>query len=349
MKFLDLPRGIRIKIYKHFFSSTTLVFGGPVDLDLVKPGRLVPDSLAILGTCLQIKHEASPLWLGLVEFSFQNPLCMVKKLSRLSSAILSGIRYLHLKGCQMYPNKKDYDDYWHHSLEGFLKLFPWLRLHRLTIFEPSAGDISYSILDRLIDQGNGWQELWFITPNSKMLGFDNERIFIRGRQQRFPQPGNWNTFLSWRDGINSGTSVTIYRSTMPNSPGSVMNKHTRQPFKQGFDIEAPADSGEDNDLMAENEGSKELLVIVKRGLNAHIRERRRMFKDLDYWTYDASWEQIRHLCYDFSYKEVQWREMTRKPKPSPTSFPPIPKIWGPPGTKPLPYRSYSNMFDGWLV
>ncbi|KAJ5736871.1 uncharacterized protein N7483_001996 [Penicillium malachiteum] len=128
-----------------------------------------------------------------------------------------------------------------------------------------------------------------------------------------------------------------------------MNKHTRQFSKQEFDIENPADPREDSALMSGNEDTKELLVVVKRGAGAHTREQARMFKDLDHWTYDASWEEIRHLCSNFAYEEAQWREVTSTTKPSAISFPHTPKIWGPSGMKLLPYRSYSNMFDGWLV
>ncbi|KAJ6020996.1 hypothetical protein N7540_006500 [Penicillium herquei] len=295
--FLDLPMEIRLIIYEHLFSSTTLTFTErPADLEVDEAARPVRDSLAILRTCRQINYEADSLWLGLVDINFKNPLCMINKFSRMPSAILSGIR----------------------------------------------------ILDRLIDQGNGWKELWFITPNSKVLGFDNEKIFAEGRQLRWSQPDNWNNLLSWRDGINSGASVTIYRSTKPNAPGSVMSKHTRQLFKQKSDVENPADYGEDKGLMSEDK-TKELLVVVRRGPKAHIREQAEMFKELDHWTYDASWEEIRQMCYDFACSDVGLREFTQMPKPSVTSFPSPTKVWDASGMKMLPYRSYSNMFDGWLV
>lgn len=272
---LQLPGEIRNQIYTCLFASTRLTFGERnITRITVKTMKPAPNSLAILRTCRQIKQDAEALWLGLVLFNFENPVYMLDKLSTLPLTTLSEIRHVRVGGRPLRLQPIGYDDDVYYRLVWALKLLPGLRLDKLTVLGPSSGEIAYDTLGGLIRYGNGWRELHFITPNSKMLGFAKIEMFMADPCLREPQPSTWNDILFRRDGANSGASVTIYRSTQSNSPGAVINPRTRQPFEQKLIPENQADFGvaEDRPLLSGSGASKELLVVVKRGRHAHIAE-----------------------------------------------------------------------------
>ena len=178
-----------------------------------------------------------------------------------------------------------------------LKLRPEVQLDRLTVLGPSHGPIAYDTLQGLIQHGNGWKELHFITPNSSMLGFEINFYW------RKPQPRFWHEVLSRRDGASSEASVTIYRSSVPNAPGTVLNSLTRQVFKPNSP-EDPKSYGleEDKDLMDDKKDPRELLVVVKRGHGANVIERNEppyQVDDMRNWADEMTWADIRRECIDY--------------------------------------------------
>ena len=305
--FLQIPRELRDKIYSCLFASTRITFGKRnISRITTKTMKPAPSALAILRTCRQINQEAGPLWLGHVLFSFENPEDLLDKLSTLPSITLSQIRHVCTGGrlLMLQPSGADNDVYCY-KLVWVLKLLPGLRLDKLTVLGPSGGKVAYDILEELIKYGNGWRELHFIAPNSTMLGFAKIDMFMADPFRRKPQPSTWDEILRQRDGANSGASVTVYRSTQSNAPGTVTNPCTRQIFQQ--ELSSPEDLEnfgvtEDKELLGGEGKWKELLVIVKRGRTANIAEQDRppyMKGDIRQWAHGMTWAEIRHQCFDF--------------------------------------------------
>ncbi|KAF2813418.1 uncharacterized protein BDZ99DRAFT_460660 [Mytilinidion resinicola] len=202
----------------------------------------------------------------------------------------------------LQPVGDDVDVYY--RLAESLKLLPELRLDTLTILGPAEGDIAYDTLDGLIKHGNGWKELHFITPNSKMLGFAKLDMFMMDPYWRKPQPSTWKAALLERDSMVGSTkaTVTIYHSTQASVSGSVIDPRTRQLFEQS--VPRKKDSSKfgvaaDTAPLAEK---KELLVIARRGQGADIAERSRPpfgTNDIREWAYGMTWAEIRRQCIDY--------------------------------------------------
>jgi hypothetical protein len=69
------------------------------------------------------------------------------------------------------------DDDIFHRLPWALKLLPGLQLDTLTVLGLSYGPRNYDTLNGLIQHGNGWKELHYISKDSTMLGFEKKGIF----------------------------------------------------------------------------------------------------------------------------------------------------------------------------
>lgn len=236
---------------------------------------------------------------------------MLSKLSVLPLTTLSQIRHVRVGGAPVVLTPIDDEDGEdvYYRLVWIIKLLPGLCLDTLTVLGPSSskGVIAYDTLGGLIRHGNGWRELRFITRNSEMLGFKKMDVFMADPYWRRPQPSTWQDILIQRDGLDSGASVTIYRSTQSDAPGTVLKPETRQRFEQKppsspedlemFGVE------EDKQLLDRNEKGKELLVVVKRGRQAHILEQvdpaHFHEQDIRHWALDMTWTEIRRQCLQF--------------------------------------------------
>ncbi|PNP59156.1 hypothetical protein THARTR1_01404 [Trichoderma harzianum] len=143
----------------------------------------------------------------------------------------------------------------------------------------------YDALDRLVKYSDGWKELHYKSHNSGFLGFypawfndldeyDGENGFFRE-----PQPGAWQRKLEDRDGLNSGASVTVYRSDNPrrdySTPyisGAGMWIKFTQVLAPNQDIEE-YQKANDAQFKTRWEMEKEVLVVVKRGRGVDYEER----------------------------------------------------------------------------
>jgi hypothetical protein len=84
--------------------------------------------------------------------------------------------------------------------------------------------------------------------------------------------------LLTRDGADSQATVTIHRATKEKIVGAPFSENNSRPLTQTVLPPATLEAfgvREDAHLMSEGEKEKELLVIVKRGLDADISERQR--------------------------------------------------------------------------
>lgn len=305
---LRLPGELREQIYDFLFVSTRVTFGerstGRIGRKTLKPA---PHSLALLRVCRQIYKEGKSFWLGRVLFNFENVESLLDKLSQLSLATLSQIRHIRTRGHPLMLTPPDSDDDVYYRLVWALKLLPGLQLETLTVLGQSDGLMNYDTLGGLIERGDGWRELRYITRDSTMLGFKKHDMFMANPYWRRPQPTTWNTILLTRDGVDSKSTVTIYRSTQSKSPGTVMNRATRQIVDQippsdleTFGIE------EDPQFVRQGEKEKELLVVVKRSRDVDILQHDvAPFTEYDIrqWAEGMTWQEIRKVAIDRLYDQ----------------------------------------------
>ncbi|RYP02220.1 hypothetical protein DL764_005900 [Monosporascus ibericus] len=306
----QLPQELRNQIYSHVFFSTRLAYGrravSQIRRITIKPA---PNALAILQTCRQAKEEIGDTWISQILFSFEDPETMLDKLTALPSGILPKIRHLRVLGDTLMLSFGDDDVYY--RLASTLALLPGLRLDTLTVLGLRANDVSYDTLNGLIRESCGWKELRYISHSSEMLGFARLELFHLGdevrkhRYWRKPQPAHWQSVLEDRDGALSRPSVTIYRSTVSDCPGSVINANTRARFEQKMPQDTVAQEAfgitEDAGLMADGERGKEVMIIAKRGSGIDYEQK----KDSPFIASDIrrdlpgkNWKEIRYECID---------------------------------------------------
>ncbi|KAJ6190888.1 hypothetical protein N7519_000909 [Penicillium mononematosum] len=224
--------------------------------------------------------EAEDLWLGLVLFNFEDAEGMLDKLSTLPLSTLSEIRHLRVGGSPLMLQPIDYDDDVYCRLVWALKLLPGLRLDKLTVLGPSDGRLAYDTLDRLIEYGNRWRELHFLTPNSQMLCFAKDDFL----------PGS--SILA-----KTSTKQLEYHPSQArcHQPGYSPSQQKVAPQNQ-----ADFRVAEDRDLSSRSEARKEVLVVAKRGRHAHIAEQVSppyLFNDIRQWADGLTWAKFRRLQY----------------------------------------------------
>ncbi|CAN9179620.1 unnamed protein product [Alternaria alternata] len=193
-----------------------------------------PHSLALLRVSRQIHIETRDIWLQRVTFNFEDPQTMLNRLSELPDSTVSKIRHLRLIGSPMMRYLKGFDDLMYRH-ESIFQLLPALRLDCLTVFAVAAAAPEYDAITNLINRGNGWKELRYVTRSSRMLGFSPSRSHgsrETGDICRQPQPRFWNKRLSNRDGEDSGSVVQVFRATEENDCTSVLDTNRREPFEQ---------------------------------------------------------------------------------------------------------------------
>lgn len=195
-----------------------------------------------------------------------------------------------------------------YPLGHVLKLVPGLQLKCLDVVASSApedGDaVIYDTISSLIKWGNGWRELRFLIPHSRVLAYKREDAWWDyedssnadesynpyGGYLRRPQPGSWTRMLRKRDGGKIESEVTVYRAKEVSAAhGAVYDPARREAFKQDKS-QVPAGvafwSKEDPFLMSEAEVGKEMLIVVKRAPGVDISEHSR----LEYgWTSLKAW------------------------------------------------------------
>lgn len=274
--FQSLPQELRLQIYSHLFSSTSPSSCGRTlslwERAVARRSRIrakpaTTHALAVLQTCRRASAEIGDTWIGQILLHFEGPREMLDRLTPLPHSTLSKIRYL----CVVADNWREDVHNTYHELSAALKLLPGLRLDALTVLGTRFAPVSYETLTGLIRESYGWKELHYLSHNSELLGFERlEDIYDSENYKvwRKPQPGYWQSILEKRDGAQTKPSVTIYRSTVPKCPGSVMNPKTRTQFEQKIPCsEALEAFGTtwDGQLLAAGERSKEFLVNVKRG------------------------------------------------------------------------------------
>ena len=225
-------------------------------------------------------HETHALWISRILFNFEDISTLLNKLTVLPPSTLSQIKNLRIGGRALFlapgtfVHRREY-----YSHVWALKFLPELSLDRLTVLGVKDGRENYNVLDDLIKFGHGWRELYFISQDSSIFGF--ARLDMNASTgvplQRKPQPSYWNEVLQRQDGADSQCSVTIYRSVESDAPGSVMDPKRRRVFEQEVILieEDPTQVSsfgrdEDEQLMADGEVGKEILVVVRRGINADI-------------------------------------------------------------------------------
>lgn len=301
-KLLQLPRELRDRIYSYVFAQTRLAFGkrhvSRRQTITIKP---IPRVIAILGTCRQINEEARDVCLGEVLLVFESLESVLDKLSVLPSTTLSKIRHVRTNGQPLMLSPPRTSGRIPYRVASVFQLLPSLQLHTLTILGSPSGPAAYDTLHELIQHGGGWRLLQFIAPNSTMLCFKKFGLLDR-EHRRAPQPSTWNDVLQQRDGVRSGPSVTLYRSTQRRSPGSVFNPRSREVFEQTVSTPQELETyglEVDAELLPAAERDKEFLFIVRRGRSADISvaiaqdEPPSSKDDLRQWANGMTWAEIK--------------------------------------------------------
>lgn len=309
MLFQLLPQELRDMVYSHIFFSTRLANGqravSRIDRIRVKPA---PNALAILQTCRRASKEIGDTWIGQILFSFEDPETMLDKLIALHPGILSKMRHLRVLGD---THVLSYEDYIYYRLASALRLLLGLRLDILTVLGLRTKEVNYFTLNSLIRESCGWKELQYISRGSEVLGFARlEQLHFgdeaeKHRYWRKPQPAHWQSILEDRDGALSRPSVAIYRSSMSDCPGSVINANARARFEQKIPEDTAAQEAfsiaEDAGLMADGERGKEVMVVAKRGAGVNY-ERKKDSRFIESHvrqdTPGKTCKEIRHECAD---------------------------------------------------
>lgn len=277
--FFRLPLELRDTIYSHIFTRTRITHGKRDAWGKYEALQILPieRALSLLRTCRRMTSDIGKRWLGQVLFNFEDVKTMMEKLAPLPIETISAIRHLRVRGGSLMLHYRDEDVYY--RLVHTLKLLSGLQLDVLTVLAVSSKGgfphLSYDILNGLIYSSQGWKELRFISQDSEMLGFAHNRWFD-DRYLRQPQPAHWAAVIESRDGVASQASVTIYRSTLPNVPGSVTNKETRALLQQqGPETGQEATYGQEEEtaLMTRNGPRSELMIVAKRGKGVHYQEK----------------------------------------------------------------------------
>ena len=263
-RFLELPVELRYQIYIYLFASTRLAFGKKHVKRMTNRNiKLAPNSLSILRTCRQINRETRSFWLSQVLFHFEDVKSLLDKLSKLDPTTIAQIRYIRTTGASLRWNLPGAETEYsrEYPLIEALNLQPELRLERLIVLGSSPGVHDLHTLQQLIEHGSGWRELYFVTPDYRMLDLGVHPASHRNAQ---PQPSTWQETLARRDSTSSRPSVKIYCSTLSQVPGVALNPLTRRTFEQKLTPRGNREIFEIEDgryLKAEEASERELLVM----------------------------------------------------------------------------------------
>ncbi|KID99223.1 hypothetical protein MAJ_04705, partial [Metarhizium majus ARSEF 297] len=299
----QLPPDLRLVIYGHVFQSIRLSSGPSVFLGIRNISARY--SLALLRTCRLVRTEIGDTWLGQVLFNFTDTEHMMVKLKALPMATLSRIRHVRVLGTILPFDLGD--TYTPYTLVQALKLLPGLQLDTFTVLSPHDQYCDYEVLDTLIEYGEGWKELRFICQQSTQLGYGYPDDLNRSRHcvtyPRKPQPAHWVSVMNSRDGIRSQPSVTMYRSTLPGEPCSVMHEATRVLVEQmppkEKETHVVIDWGHPRAAVPMGESNvREFMVVVKRGKGIDYQEKEHsphlsVIGDIREDYADKTWEQMK--------------------------------------------------------
>ena len=298
---LRFPPETRLQILEEVLSTTELVFAWNWASRQQEQTTQHPvhNDLAIFRVCRQITNGIGQQWLGSVLLRFKDLPTMMDKLSALAPDELSRIRHVRIPGTRLEFLLEDGLRQVFLDIAFTPKLLPALRLDTLTVLADHNPAVAYDMLNHLIAHGSGWRELRYITQDSAMLAFGATTLPGNFDCVREPQPKYWNGIILQRDGLTSGASVTIYRSTKP-AAGSVMFPEVREAFNQTpTDPEEITNFGLHGDpaIMLDCDARcKGLLVIVKRGAGADLAPQNEPpyhKQDIRHSVGDITWAEIR--------------------------------------------------------
>ncbi|KAI8665652.1 hypothetical protein NCS56_01001800 [Fusarium sp. Ph1] len=294
-----LPQELRLKIYAHLFSSKRLQWGVRKGNKALYPRTTPRQTLALVRTCRRVRDEIGDSWVGQIHFTFKTPEALLNVLTALPVATLSKLRHVRVTTenlmTEPLPGGAGVGFYY---LDGMFKLLPGLRLDTLTVQDTAAMfmQASYAILDEYISKSCGWKELYYISCESRLLGFPIMKVI------RHPQPAHWQRAMDARDGFETKLSVTIYRSTLCDVPGSVLDPNTRVVFEQDMSGDwidgLPPGTEEDEALTKEGESGKEMMVAFKRGFGVDYEEKEGspfVERDIRRNAPGLTWQEIRRI------------------------------------------------------
>lgn len=282
---MRLPRELRDEIYFYLFSSTRFMYGRRFDLTeeyttsrqftrisryKLEEYRPPPHGLALLRSCRRIHLDIGSDWLQHVIFHFESPSAMLCRLKQVPFKTRSLIRHVRIAGDAFQIPLSSPKETW--DIHACFDLLLRMNLDTLTVFGPAIPYWTYEDLKLFVKYGRGWKELHYITYTSAFVW---KRESSNGDKEMVlpwdPQPAAWQRDLENRDGPNSGASVTMYKSTDPSNPLSVMCPTLRTEFHSYPPTPTPGVDHSDGfsrvlDLKEDTTG---ILIVVKRGKNSN--------------------------------------------------------------------------------
>jgi hypothetical protein len=151
------------------------------------------------------------------------------------------------------------------------------------------------ILEALLDKGNGWEELQYITRDSTNLGFQKTSGYLVYMYLSISHPDA----LLERDGADSNATVAVYQANEDKAIGApftadncrALEPETVKPPPLEID-----DFWEDPELVEQAAEGREMLVVAKRGQGANIVEQDiRPYGrwDIRQWAEGMTWPEIK--------------------------------------------------------
>lgn len=281
---MRLPPELRDKIYFYLFSSTRFMYGqrftlgqkynagqAYTRLSNLEPQNFIPPlhGLALLRSFRQVHLEISKAWLDHVIFCFECPSAMLRQLSKLPLDTRALIRHVRIASDALQVPLSSLEE--KEAIKDCFKLLLKMNLNTLTVFGPAIPCWSHEDLNLLIKYGKGWKELRYITRTSAFVDTISSDSGNAIALPCKPQAAAWQRDLEDRDGLISGASVTMYKSTDSNNPLSVMCSTMRTELSYpptpttGVDYLEADGNSQSLDLKEDKRG---ILIVVKRGENA---------------------------------------------------------------------------------
>ncbi|RFU78380.1 hypothetical protein TARUN_3902 [Trichoderma arundinaceum] len=277
---MRLPLELRNKIYSNVFSSTRFI----IEEKFVSPTGILrmasaPHGLALLLSCRKANAEIGSTWLSQVLFCFESAEVMLDRLTCISPETLSLIKHVLVIGHPLVISTINRNSIY--TAAELLALLPGLKLDRLTVLGPQNIGISHDTVDILVKHSCGWKELNYISQSSGFITREHKRVPSEhgpegDRYLTVVQPESWQQNLEARDGSDSGAAVTIYQSTKPDHPGSVLHAATRVKYSQSLPPEQGATGSERVEEFRLGDPricAKEALVVVNRGRDVDYEEK----------------------------------------------------------------------------
>jgi hypothetical protein len=175
-------------------------------------------------------------------FHFRGTEAMLDTLMSVDQAIVTRVRYVHVKAFPFPLYQSGRRDYYPiYDFSNALSLLPGLHLEELVVEDAFHGHglvetwrdvVTYFDIEAIL-RSDAWKKLVYITPNTDFItsGYDHKR-------KRLAQPENWDAQIRVRDGEESGAHVQMFITPELVSSNATSEDETMRPWfaKPGHEV-----------------------------------------------------------------------------------------------------------------